>query len=298
MIGIVTVLYNSAPVLEDFFKTLSKQTYKDFMLYIVDNASKDNSLEETERLSKSVWFKCIMLPQKENGGVARGNNIGIKAALKDGCDYILLSNNDIVLESNTIEELILGHQSNNASMSVPKIFYWNTPNIIWAAGGFWHLNDCTSRHIGYRKPDSPEYNIIKEVEYSPTCFMLINSDVFDRIGLMDEKYFVYYDDADFVWRSVKDGDERLFYIPSSCLWHKEGFSTGGSLSNFTLFYSCRNKIYFSYLHLSQCQRLIMFLYLLTHFVFRDLFVLKFIQINTLLKGYMQGIIMGRKGLNE
>ena len=77
-IGIVTVLYNSEPVLEDFFRTLNEQTYKNFILYLVDNASKDASVQKGYEYAKLVDFECKWLCQKENLGVAEGNNIGIE----------------------------------------------------------------------------------------------------------------------------------------------------------------------------------------------------------------------------
>lgn len=295
MIGIVTVLYNSAPVLEDFFKSLNIQSFRDFILYVVDNSSTDDSLHVVEKLSGEVDFKTRILPQKENWGVAKGNNIGINAALSDGCSYILLSNNDIVMESTTIEHLFEGHVHYSASMSVPKIYFWNTEKIIWSAGGYWNLIDCTSRHYGYKKTDRAEYGIAKKIDYAPTCFMLINSGVFDKVGMMDEDFFVYYDDADFVWRATKIGDEKLYYIPDSQIWHKESFSTGGGLSAFTLFYFNRNRIYFSYKHLSGYRRYAMYLYLLIHYFFRDLFCMTKEQRRTYVRGLISGIKMARMG---
>lgn len=293
MIGIVTVLYNSAPVLKDFFKSLNNQTFKDFILYVIDNKSSDNSLNEASTLSKTVSFKCVILPQEENWGVAKGNNIGIKAALNDKCCYVLLSNNDIVLEDNTIEELYLWHIKNKASLSVPKIYYWNTPQIIWAAGGFWHLSDCTSRHFGRQKPDNNEYGVMKQVEYAPSCFMLVNSDVFERVGYMDENFYVYYDDADFVWRSIIDGEEKLFYIPTSIVWHKVSFCTGGD-SEFGLYYVNRNRIYFAFKHLSTKQKLVLYLYLISHYLLRDLYRMTKNQRKTIRKGIRDGFKMVKK----
>ena len=95
-IGIVTILYNSEAVLDDFFESLSHQTFKNFILYIVDNLSPDNSLSRAKSLGKKVDFECVYIENGQNFGVAKGNNIGIKAALKDGCNYILLSNNDSI----------------------------------------------------------------------------------------------------------------------------------------------------------------------------------------------------------
>lgn len=77
---------------------MNEQTYKNFILYLVDNNSNDLSVSKGREYSGKVDFECKWLLQNENVGVAEGNNIGIKAALADGCNYILLSNNDVVLQ--------------------------------------------------------------------------------------------------------------------------------------------------------------------------------------------------------
>ncbi len=289
MIGIVTVLYNSGPVLEEFFMTLDKQTYKDFVLYIIDNKSPDNSLEEASRLSKIVGFKCVIMPQEENWGVAKGNNIGIKAALQDRCEYILLSNNDIVLEGDTIEKLLAGLEAHHSDMAVPKIYFWGTDRIIWAAGGYFRLYDCSSCHYGMRrKDDSLKFQYDAPIEYAPTCFMIIKAQVFDEVGYMDEDYFVYYDDSDFIWRAVKKHNKFLYYIPASILWHKESYSTGGSVSLFSLRYLSRNRLYFAYKHFNRYQRMILYSFIIFHYLVRDIFRMNGEQRRVMKKGYAEG----------
>ena len=156
-IGIVTVLYNSESVLDDFFRTLGEQTFKDFVLYLVDNASSDHSVQKGMELEKQVDFECRWLLQKENLGVAAGNNIGIKAALADGCGYVLLSNNDIVLQKDAIEKLMDGMLSMQATMAVPKIYYWDNPKKIWMAGGGFKWLQFTNYHRGMDEMDAGQY---------------------------------------------------------------------------------------------------------------------------------------------
>lgn len=264
MIGIVTVLYNSSGVLDDFFRSLEEQTYKDFVLYIIDNNSPDNSLEVASVLSKAVTFRSVILPQKENWGVAKGNNIGIQKALEDGCDFILLSNNDIELQKNTIQELINGIYETKSDIIVPKIYFWKT-NVIWAAGGAFCKGSGQTIQYGENKTDSEEYNSIRRIYYAPTCFALIKAGVFNEVGMMDENYFVYYDDTDFMWRLMKS-HKLLYYYPKSVLWHKESTSTG-KRSFFSVYYLSRNVIYFTYKN----KGLLSFIYVLIRNVLAFLF---------------------------
>lgn len=241
-IGIVTVLYNSESVIEDFFKSLDIQTFKDFILYVIDNNSPDFSLKKSKDFSQTVSFKTNFIENCENYGVAKGNNQGITAALKDGCEYILLSNNDVVLNEKTIEILLENHIKLQADISVPKIFLADGKKLYYGGGkiDFFH---ATSPHYGYNKIDDGSYNKIRTVKYAPTCFMLINKNVFQKVGLMDEKYFVYYDDTDFIFRAVVKNKLKLWYIPVSYLIHKESVCTG-LRSDFFYKFVYRNRIYF------------------------------------------------------
>lgn len=287
-IGIITVLYNSETVLEDFFRTLNEQTYRNFVLYLIDNNSLDRSVEKGKEYAKNVDFECKWFLQNENLGVAEGNNIGIKAALADNCDYILLANNDIVLEKDTIQNLLDGLCATDATMAVPKIYYWDKPNTIWTAGGGFLWLQFSTYHRGEHELDKGQYNKKQKINYAPTCFMLIKSAVFDRIGFMDKKYFVYYDDTDFVWRAVKLGSEKLMYIPESCLWHKVSSSTGGSLSEFTIYFAYRNHIYFARKYCHGIKFILFCAYIIFHFFIRKLFFYNRKQLLLILKGYREG----------
>jgi GT2 family glycosyltransferase len=241
-IGIVTVLYNSESVLEDFFNSLGKQTFTHFKLYVVDNKSPDGSLELCKKLSGNYSFKTIVIENSNNDGVAKGNNLGIQRALADDCDYILLSNNDVTFEPKTIELLVQDCLREKASMAVPKIYYHGT-DLIWAAGGYIQKWSGLVKHYGEKQRDEGQFDCNKLIPYAPTCFMLIDKNVFVRNGLMDERYFVYWDDTDFVYRSIRNG-ETLWYFHQPKISHKESTSTG-FMSDFSIRYLTRNSVYFA-----------------------------------------------------
>ena len=267
LIGIVTVLYNSENVLEGFFKSLSLQTYSNYILYVIDNASPDSSLRTSRNYAEQYAVKTEFIANKDNLGVAAANNQGIKSALAKGCDFVLLANNDIEMEPTAIERLLDGLMRNNATMSVPKIMNWFTGNI-WAAGGKFLLLRASTRHFGTEQPDNGQFDKDCSVEYAPTCFMLIEGGVFERVGLMDENYFVYYDDTDFDWRAVVVGNEKLYYIHDSTISHKESTSTGGSVSDFTLRYQSRNAIVFIRKNFNSFQKIMVIPYFILRYLFK------------------------------
>ncbi|MGL6021478.1 MAG: glycosyltransferase family 2 protein [Chitinophagaceae bacterium] len=286
-IGIITVLYNSESVLNVFFNTLNKQIYKNFILYIIDNHSPDNSLSLAKNLSKNVFFNTKFIECKENNGVAKGNNLGIKEALQDNCNLILLSNNDIQLFPNTISNLLEGKNKYKADLVVPKIYAFNT-NILWFAGGKFRYIKISTPHLGYGKKDIGQYNIAKKIKYAPTCFMLMDKKIFETVGLMDEKFFVYCDDTDFIYRCNKN-KKILFYIPSSIIQHKESTSTGGKKSDFYIYYQNRNAIYFALKHYSFIHQLVIYFFYITHLFLVKLFLLNFHQWKLCLKAHIDGV---------
>jgi GT2 family glycosyltransferase len=244
MLGLVTVLFNSDDVLDGFFRSLSLQSFKDYQLYLIDNTPNDKSDLLIDELTVKYGISNFThLRNTENVGVAKGNNQGIELSLKVGTSYTLLLNNDIEFEQpDLLQGLINRAVKNQESLIVPKILFYDS-KLIWTAGGKHLKFRATTKHIGEGEPDTQIYNQEKYVDYAPTCFMLIDNKVFQKVGLMDERYFVYYDDTDFIYRAVKLG-YKVLYLPEYVVLHKVGSLTGGDESLFNIYWGTRNRIYF------------------------------------------------------
>lgn len=242
-IGLVTVLYNSDEMLPDFFESLFIQCYKNFILILVDNSPSKKTNDILIKLSNETKIQFIHLQMQNNIGVAAANNVGIKQALSENCDTILLLNNDIVFNQiNCFSRLV--DLAKSKKIIVPKILYYNT-NKVWYGGGLFRNWFGFVKHTGCGLSESSiTINKAKNTFYAPTCFALIDKIIFENIGLMDEQYFVYSDDTDFMYRAYKAG-YRVWYEPSLVIEHKISQSTGGMTSNFSLYYDTRNKIYYS-----------------------------------------------------
>jgi GT2 family glycosyltransferase len=242
-IGIVTVLYNSDNVLPGFFASLAKQVGIRYRLYVLDNSATDSGTKISESLAAEYGIDAVCVFNNANVGVAKGNNQGIELALKDGCTQVLLANNDTEFGPSTILDLWQALDGGREQAVTPKIYYFEGDRLIWYGGG--HINAWLMRspHYGDRQTDQGQLDHQQYVHYAPTCFMLLDRAVFDKVGLMDERYFVYSDDADFVWRMNKQG-LRIRYAPGALVLHKVSSSTGGGLSPFSLYYTNRNRIFF------------------------------------------------------
>lgn len=238
-VTIVIVNYNGENVLNDCISSLKQIDYTNYRVVVVDNNSQDNSINKL----RNAYPDVKIIQNKENLGVAEGNNTGVRYALKKKSDFILLLNGDTEVAKNFLTELIKRAQRNKKYLVCSKIYYFDRPKYLWYAGGYINWFSGTSFHTGEGKKDQGQYNQAKKVKYSSTCCLLVPNEVFRRIGLFDKKYFIYFDDVDFCARVIKNG-YPIIYEPKSIVWHKVGSFTGGSQSPNAIYYGTRNKLYF------------------------------------------------------
>jgi len=244
-IGVVTVTYNSGNVLDDFLDSILKQTHKNFILYVIDNDSQDDT---SQKIHVCDDQRIVYLQNDGNFGVAKANNQGVELAVSDACDYILFLNNDTLFADDTFEKLLNGIQIHQADIVVPKMYYFDKKDSIWFAGGnFDHFFHCDVDHISFREKDVGLYDTPKKITYAPTCCMLITSEAMHDVGLMDEKYFVYEDDVDFCYRATLLKNKTMFYLPDFNFYHKVGGLTNkegsSGMSDFSIQYATRNRVY-------------------------------------------------------
>jgi len=249
-IGLVTITYNSAHVLRGFLDSVLNQTFQNFIIYIIDNNSQDKTFNILEEYSDD---RIVLIKNFENVGVAKANNQGIKLSLKDGCSQVLIINNDIEFEEHLFQKMLNIQKENNCSLVVPKMMYFDNPNHIWYAGSdFVKTKGFLPIHKGMRQKDEGKFDGVFQVEYAPTCCLLVKKQVFEDVGFMDEKYFVYFDDTDFSYRVLIDGRHKLFYFSDVKFYHKVGSLTKSVdidnkkeyRSDFFIKQNTRNHVYF------------------------------------------------------
>ena len=249
-IGVVTVTYNSDKVLQPFLSDLFAQSFHNFNLYVIDNASEDKTLKILDDLNDN---RVNQIRNRSNIGVAAANNIGIKKALEDKCSHILILNNDIEFSNTLFKDMLVSIKKENCSMMTPKIMYHSDKDIIWyAGGGFKKSNGYLPYHTGFNENIKNNNYQSLYVDYASTCCLLIKKDVFETIGYMDEKYFVYFDDTDFLFRVKKEGIHKIYYDSQITLFHKVGSLTKSLTKEFERSYrthfflkqNIRNHIYF------------------------------------------------------
>lgn len=228
LVSIIILNWNRKDDTIACLQSIEKVSYPDFEVILVDNASSDGTIEAVKQ--KFPLVKVISNP--ENLRFAGGNNVGINYALENEADYILLLNNDTVVDPDFVSELMRAAESDGGiGMVGPKIYYYDDPKRIWFAGGKVEFWKGWISHIGIRELDRGQYDATRHVDYLTGCCLLVKREVIERVGKLDESYFIYGEDADWCIRASRAGF-KLLYVPSSIIWHKVSSSSGGNLSWF------------------------------------------------------------------
>lgn len=260
-VAIVILNFNGGENTHECLKSIKKlqsNTYK-LQIIVVDNASKDNSL----KIIKSDFSEIDILENKDNLGFSEGNNVGIRYALNNGSDYILVLNNDTIVDKNLLEELIKTiEKDRRIGIISPKIYFAkgyefhksrykssDLGKVLWYAGGVMDLNNVIGHHRGVDEIDNGKYDKEEETDYATGCCMFIKREVLEKVGLFDKKYYLYYEDSDLSFRAKKTG-YKIIYNPKAILWHKNAGSAGGSGSKLQDYYITRNRLLFGMKYIS------------------------------------------------
>jgi GT2 family glycosyltransferase len=238
-VGVVIPNWNGKEVTIDCISSISKSTYLNYSVIVIDNGSSDNSIDAILQMFPEVFI----IRNITNLGLAEAYNQGIVFALENGVDYIFLLNNDTIVDQDTIKELVEVAENNpQVGVLCSKILYFTLPNVIWSIGAEFNLKTGYYKHLGYNQFDYGKFNKTQEVNYAPGCALLIPSFVFKKVGMWDPNFFMYAEDIDFCLR-VRKENFHILLVPSSKVWHKVSFSSGGNLSPLVNYYSIRNTLY-------------------------------------------------------
>lgn len=241
-VALVTVTFNALSVWPAFIDSVLKQRSVNWHLYVVDNQSRDGTQNLLNTIADS---RVTVICNNANLGVAGANNQGIVAAIADGARRIVLINNDTEFGPELLARLDRSLKETDSFAASPLIAYYDDPKKIWFGGGrFARRRGIRVTHDHQKEPLSTVGDTPFAIDYAPTCCVMFDAAVFAKIGTMDERYFVYWDDVDFMWR-MKQAGLKLVLDPTIRLLHKVSISTGGRLSEFSIKYNFRNQIFYT-----------------------------------------------------
>jgi hypothetical protein len=226
---------------------------------VVDNASNENFQVE----KKYQNFELKIIRSEKNLGFAGGQNLGIKWGFENRVDYFAVLNNDVILDENFLVELLKTFTKKDCGLVSPKIYFAkgyeyhkdlryedkDLGKVIWYAGGIMDWKNVLASHKGVDEVDKGQFEKIEKTDFASGCCVMVKREVFEKVGLFDEKYFLYYEDNDLSQRAKRLGF-AVYYQPGALLWHMNAGSTGGSGSALQDYYITRNRLLFGFKYAS------------------------------------------------
>jgi GT2 family glycosyltransferase len=222
----------------------------EYKVVIVDNGSHDGSVE----FFKKEFPQCIVLPQSHNLGFPGGCNVGIKDALRRGAEYVVPLNNDTIVDPDFLQELVrVAEQNTEAAIVSPKIYFYDSPDRFWWAGGSYSLWSGIPVHMGRKEKDTGQFDRERALDWATGCAMLIRASALREVGLFDERFFLNAEDLDLSVR-IRRAGYQICYAPKAKLWHKEGVDRrNNGVNHLNAFSGARNLLWIMHKHASLWQ---------------------------------------------
>ncbi|MEP6710990.1 MAG: glycosyltransferase family 2 protein [Ferruginibacter sp.] len=251
-ISIVTLNWNGLGVTLEFLESTRNLTYKNYEIIVVDNGSE---IDPTDKIMAGNYHNTKVVRSPVNLGSAGGNNFGMRHSSPD-YDFVFQVNNDAEVTPDLIEKCLEPFY-NDASVGVvcPKIRFHHNPDVIQYAG-FNKMSMLTGKTtaVGSLEVDKGQYDTPGYTYSAHGCAMMVSKQVIKKVGMMAEKYFVYYDESDWSARIIKAG-YKIYYQAKGLCFHKESMSMGKQ-SPIKVHYMTRNRIYYMRRNASASQFLV------------------------------------------
>ncbi|HMQ35228.1 MAG TPA: glycosyltransferase family 2 protein [Chloroflexaceae bacterium] len=223
LVYLVVLNWNGYGDTHECLESLRRLAYPNYRVLVVDNNSSDDSPERVA----AAHPEAELLRCARNLGIAAGYNAGIRAALERGAAYVVPMNNDLDCDPLFVTHMVAAQRAwPRCGVVMPKIFYYEERERIWSAGAYarWMPSNIVMR--GRQQRDGPAFAEDAEIEFAPSCCLLLSRELAERVGF-DEGYFFYYDDWDFCMEARKAGFS-IVYAAQARLWHKVSRSTKNS----------------------------------------------------------------------
>lgn len=248
LVSIITVNFNEPEVTEQLLVSIQGNSYKNIEVIVIDNGC----TRGVESLISTSFPTVKYIESKENLGFAGGNNLGIKEAKGD---FIFLVNNDTEFVDGLIEGLLSRFAaSSNVGVVSPKIRFFHSPKMIQYAG-YSKMNPFTARNkaFGSKEIDEGQCDVAIKTSYGHGAALMFRQELVDKVGLLPEVFFLYYEELDWCEQVRRKGYE-VWYEPKAVIYHKESVSVG-KMSAFKTYYLTRNRILFVRRNMTTLQKI-------------------------------------------
>jgi len=227
-VSFVVLNWNGFEDTVECLESLQKIAYKNYEIVVVDNGSDgDDAVILQTRFGASIY----VVVNDNNYGAAEGYNSGLRyilANLQPRPDYIVVMNNDLIVDGHFLSELVnVAEADKDIGIVGPKIYYYDykgRKDIIWSAGG--KINPWLPHvyhHIGENHPDLPKYQKLTTVDWITAALFMVKTDVIEKVGFFNSMYFLGLEDTEYCLK-VREHGFKIVYVPAAKVWHKVGVS--------------------------------------------------------------------------
>ena len=209
--------WNGLADTRECLRSLKSVDYSNNHVVVVDNGSEG---AEAAALRAEFGDSIHLIENPTNLGFAGGANAGIRFALENSADYVLLLNNDTTVDPAFLSELVAKTEArSDAAALCPKAYYHDEPEVIYSTGGNVNLWTATATQVGRGQRDHGQYDRVASRDYADGVCMLVPRRALERVGLLDEEYFAYWEETDWCARAREKG-LRCYFVPEAKIWHK------------------------------------------------------------------------------
>jgi GT2 family glycosyltransferase len=210
--------WNSREMTAECIRSILAMDASEYEIVVVDNGSRDGSVDYL----RNEFPRITLFPQEKNLGFAAGCNVGMRYALAQGFEYVLLVNNDTVVDPRFLSGLLEeARKVPDAALLSPKIYFYDCPDRLWWAGGAFSLWVGIAKHVGRKQIDTGQCDLPGPIAWATGCAVLIRSEALKKVGLFDERLFGNGEDLELCLR-IRRAGYLVWFVPQAKLWHKEG----------------------------------------------------------------------------
>lgn len=232
----IVLNYNRKDDTLECLESLAKNTYSNQKTIVLDNRSTDTSVQAISQ----TFPKVEIIELQDNKGYAGNNNVGIQAALEQGADWVFVLNEDTILATDCITALVaIGESDPKTGIVGPMVYHFDEPGIIQSAGGVFdkHLRGS---HLAQNKADKGQFDQPHAVDWISGCAIMVRRAVIEQVGMIDERFFYYVEEAEWCLRTKKAG-WKIIHVPQAKLWHK-GVQLDYKPKPSVTYYATRNRL--------------------------------------------------------
>ena len=239
-VAVVVLCWNGRADTIACLGSLERMRWERLSMIVVDNGSTDGTIDAVREQFPDV----TAIRSEENVGFAEGNNVGLRAALDAGADYVLLLNNDTLADEGLLDALVgEARRRPDAGALCPLIRYVDPPDRIWYAGArFDPRASHNGRHTGYGERDTGQYHSVREIGRATGAAMLVPREVVERVGYLDHRLFLQVEDVEWSLR-MRAAGYRILFVPDGQVRHHVSVASGGERAPDTAYYEMRNSLY-------------------------------------------------------